>query len=320
MATTHVSFHPYRGIMFALLGMMPASGMPAEPPLPTEKSWSVRAEFQTGSERANPIVDRDAQARWHLLRTSGFSGPVETRQWLRDGKYVALSEQGANLFDAPLDGWAYRSGELRQAPLIASVTADYDVELKFKQGELLIAPGPEHAAVIAWESPVTGALNIAGVFEHAQNCCGGNSQINWYVELGPAPDAIHGFQPVLLAHGSSDFGSPNQVGEFHIVDQAIRPGEFVYFIVDAVADGTSTPHHGDATRFDVTFTIGDAIWPAPPSFEADVLPVLAEKCLDCHGADVRESQLDLRSLSTILQGGESGSAIVIGDPTSSLLV
>ena len=242
--------------MLTLLWMIPASGMPAEPPLPTEKTWSIRAEFQTGAERANPTVDRDAQATWHFLRTSRFSGPVETRQWLRDGKYVALSEQGANLFDSPLDGWAYRSGDLRQAPLIGSVTADYDVGLKFKQGELLIAPGPEHAAVIAWESPVTGTLNIAGVFEHAQNCCGDNSQINWYVELGPAPDAIHGFQSVLLAHGSSDFGSPNQVGEFHIVDQAIRPGEFVYFIVDAVADGTSTPHHGDATRFDVTFTIG----------------------------------------------------------------
>jgi hypothetical protein len=291
----------------------------ADEPVATELRWNVGEEFLGAANRANPNVDRDGEPTWHFLRTTGMNGPVETRQWLRDGKYVPLTEQGGKLFDSPLDGWAYLAGQ-RLAPLLGKVTAEYDVGLKFKAGDMLIAPGPEHAVVIGWRSPVAGMLEIQGVFEHAQNCCGVNSQIKWYVERGPAPEEKLGFQPTPLAAGNSDFGSPNQVGEFHIKDQAIQPGEYIYFIVDAVADGTGTPHHGDAARFDVTLTVRDAKRPPPPSFEKDILPLLASKCHDCHGGDVREAKLDLRTLSAMLQGGESGPAIVVGDPGGSLLV
>ncbi|MCY2962091.1 MAG: PSD1 and planctomycete cytochrome C domain-containing protein [Planctomycetota bacterium] len=290
----------------------------ADEPVATESRWNVGKEFLGQAKRANPNVDRDDEPTWHFLRTTGMNGPVETRQWLRDGKYVPLAEQGDKLFDSPLDGWAYLVGQ-RLAPLAGKVTAEYDVGLKFKAGDMLIAPGPEHAVVIGWRSPVAGMLEIQGVFEHAQNCCGVNSQIKWYVERGSAPDEKIGFQPTPLAAGSSDFGSPNQVGEFHIKDQPIQPGDFIYFIVDAVADGTGTPHHGDATRFDVTLTVRDAKRPPPPSFEKDVLPVLAAKCHDCHGADVQEARLDLRTLSEILRGGENGPAVLRGEPHGSLL-
>lgn len=132
----------------------------------------------------------------------------------------------------------------------------------------------------------------------------------------------------LTEQGDKLFASPldgwaylaGQVGAFQIQAQPIQPGEFIYFIVDALADGTSTPHHGNATRFDVTLAVRDAKRPPPPSFEKDVLPVLAEKCHDCHGASVQEAKLDLRTLSALLQGGESGPAIVPGDPGGSLLV
>lgn len=58
----------------------------------------------------------------------------------------------------------------------------------------------------------------------------------------------------------------------------------------------------------------------PPSFEKDVLPLLAAKCHDCHGGDVKEARLDLRTLSEILRGGENGPAIVRGEPPDSLLM
>ncbi|MEY3457027.1 MAG: hypothetical protein RL215_184, partial [Planctomycetota bacterium] len=61
-------------------------------------------------------------------------------------------------------------------------------------------------------------------------------------------------------------------------------------------------------------------FPAPPQFETDILPILTAKCLDCHGTETREAQLDLRTLSEILRGGENGPAIVRGDPQSSLLI
>ena len=305
--------------LMALFWLVCASPMVADEPVAAVMRWKLSEDFLGQADKANPNVDRDEQPTWHWLRTTGFDGPVEKRQWLRDGKHVPLTEQGEKLFDSPLDGWAYRAGQ-RLAPLVGKITADYDVGLKFKAGDLLIAPGPEHAVVIGWRSPVTGTLEIEGVFEHAQNCCGVNSQVKWYVERGHAPDEELGFHPTPLASASSDFGSPNQVGAFHIKDQPIQPGEFVYFIVDAVADGTGTPHHGDATRFDVTLTVRDAMRPPPPSFEKDVLPILVRKCHDCHGADVQEAKLDLRTLSAMFQGGESGSAIVSGDPGGSLLV
>ncbi len=301
-----------------LIGMV-ATEADGAPAVPAEMTWSLRDEFQVGADRQNPNLDGHRQPTWHFLRTTTASGPVESRQWLRDGKYAPLTESGEKLVDSPLDGWAYRAQGERLAPLVGKITADYDVGLKFRPGDMLIAPGPDHAVVIGWRSPVAGTLDIQGVFEHAQNCCGVNSEIRFYVERGPAPDE-HGFQSTPLVSGSADFGSPSQAGAFHIQDQPIQPGEYVYFIVDAAADGTGTPHYGDGTRFDVTLKVRDAQWPSPPSFEQDILPILAQKCHDCHGADVQEAKLDLRTLSTILQGGESGPSVVPGNPSSSLLM
>jgi hypothetical protein len=57
-----------------------------------------------------------------------------------------------------------------------------------------------------------------------------------------------------------------------------------------------------------------------PTFEKDIRPLFTQKCGNCHGADVQEAQLDLRTVSEILRGGENGPAIQLGKPESSLLV
>lgn len=58
----------------------------------------------------------------------------------------------------------------------------------------------------------------------------------------------------------------------------------------------------------------------PPSFEKDIRPIFTQKCGDCHGADLQEGQLDLRTVSELLRGGENGPAITPGKPETSLLV
>ena len=58
----------------------------------------------------------------------------------------------------------------------------------------------------------------------------------------------------------------------------------------------------------------------PPRFERDVKPILAAKCLKCHGAETAKASLDLRTTAAIKQGGETGPAIVPGDATKSLLL
>src|SRR4051812_18842562 len=62
--------------------------------------------------------------------------------------------------------------------------------------------------------------------------------------------------------------------------------------------------------------------PAPasvPSFSRAIRPLLHAKCTRCHGEKVRRAGLDLRTLASALAGGESGPAIVAGQPDKSLL-
>ncbi|MEZ5387849.1 MAG: PSD1 and planctomycete cytochrome C domain-containing protein [Prosthecobacter sp.] len=55
-------------------------------------------------------------------------------------------------------------------------------------------------------------------------------------------------------------------------------------------------------------------------FEKEVRPLLAEACQECHGAEKKKGGLRLDNLPYILQGGESGAAIVPHQPDASLLI
>ncbi len=59
---------------------------------------------------------------------------------------------------------------------------------------------------------------------------------------------------------------------------------------------------------------------ASPDFEKDVRPILEKNCLQCHGESAPQAQLDLRTSETLLAGGKSGSALVPGASSESLLV
>ena len=74
---------------------------------------------------------------------------------------------------------------------------------------------------------------------------------------------------------------------------------------------------------------GDAPAPAaaPPVdpaqaefFEKNVRPVLAANCYACHGKDAQQAGLRVDSRAALLKGGDSGTALVPGDPNKSLLV
>ena len=57
------------------------------------------------------------------------------------------------------------------------------------------------------------------------------------------------------------------------------------------------------------------------SFSADIAPVLAEKCANCHGRGQRPSgRFNLLTFSRMFRGGESGPAIIPGKPAESLLL
>jgi hypothetical protein len=58
----------------------------------------------------------------------------------------------------------------------------------------------------------------------------------------------------------------------------------------------------------------------PPTFRADIRPILQAKCVTCHGtSDKLKGGLDVRTVAAILKGGESGPALVRGEPERSPL-
>ena len=54
-------------------------------------------------------------------------------------------------------------------------------------------------------------------------------------------------------------------------------------------------------------------------FARDIKVIMAKFCFECHGVEHREAELDLRTVESILAGGESGAAIVPGKPEESIL-
>jgi len=55
-------------------------------------------------------------------------------------------------------------------------------------------------------------------------------------------------------------------------------------------------------------------------FEEEVRPLLANRCIKCHGESKQEGELRLDTYDALLKGGESGEAIIPGEPESSLLI
>ena len=55
-------------------------------------------------------------------------------------------------------------------------------------------------------------------------------------------------------------------------------------------------------------------------FETKIRPVLADNCLSCHGRATQLGGLRLDSAAALLKGGDSGPAILPGDPNKSLLI
>ncbi len=57
-----------------------------------------------------------------------------------------------------------------------------------------------------------------------------------------------------------------------------------------------------------------------PITQQEIVPILLTRCTVCHGLRKQEAGLDLRSKASILHGGKSGPAMVLGKPEESLLI
>lgn len=59
---------------------------------------------------------------------------------------------------------------------------------------------------------------------------------------------------------------------------------------------------------------------ATVSFANDVMPILQNRCVNCHGGERVEEGLVMHTYEDIMAGSDNGSVVVPGDVTNSLLV
>ena len=57
-----------------------------------------------------------------------------------------------------------------------------------------------------------------------------------------------------------------------------------------------------------------------PTFDSDILPIFKAKCIVCHSGVTPQAQLDLQTKQSIITGGKSGHAVIIGASEKSLLI
>src|SRR5258708_27063973 len=74
----------------------------------------------------------------------------------------------------------------------------------------------------------------------------------------------------------------------------------------------------NAPRLWLLVLLPAACWPAVPTFQHDVLPLMGKRCIACHGAaQPIASGLDLRTLTGVMAGGASGPVVAPGNPDGS---
>lgn len=127
--------------------------------------------------------------------------------------------------------------------------------------------------------------------------CGGGSSRTEVVESGKAPEAAP--STVNAADPRAD-GSPST---------GAGPGS------------NSPPPESElgAARGGSTSS-GVADGGASPSYAQDVAPLFELRCVKCHGSPFQRNDLRLTTYAMVMRGGETGAAVVPGDPDGSLLV
>ena len=151
-------------------------------------------------------------------------------------------------------------------------------------------------------------------------------------------------QPILLAHCSHCHGDATQKAELNLTSPTgvLNGGESGSIVEPANPDESrlfEVIHGGEMPPEDE----GDPLTPAqidtirlwieqgaemaagladtPDRLnQHDVLPTLLLRCATCHGRQLQEADLDVRSVAAMLKGGKSGPAIVPGDSAASIII
>jgi uncharacterized membrane protein len=90
------------------------------------------------------------------------------------------------------------------------------------------------------------------------------------------------------------------------------------FLLEPWLEESSSPLPSSPAPSDPAPGQGEKTSPAPvPLAFADVLPIFEARCTRCHGERKQRGELALHTLAGLLAGGETGPALVPGDPAAS---
>ncbi len=184
--------------------------------------------------------------------------------------------------------------------------------LAFASGSILLA-APADAAKNPPAKPITFEADIVPILKN-RTClgCHGPSLKMKELNLATYQTALQGSEsgPVIVP------GKPEESRLFHMVKEGLMPpGGKIHLSdeelgairgwIEGGAKSAAEPH-AEAALAKVT--------------QDDVIPLMLLRCTVCHGLRRQEAGLDLRSKESMLKGGKSGPAIVLGKPEESLLI
>ena len=193
------------------------------------------------------------------------------------------------------------------------------------------APGPVADAT----APVAGVHDSAGAHDFdskvrpilAQNCykCHTDEQAGGLQMDTRAALLKGGDSGPSIIPGSPDksllIQAVQQTGDLKMPPKGkkLTDGE-IAALVDWVKSGAAIPADAAAKPVVATLTSADASTPAASEFfETRIRPVFANECGECHQSG-QAAGLQITSRDSLLKGGNSGPALVPGDPDKSLLI
>ena len=226
-----------RGLLLILLAVL-LEAWSASPASASVASWSLSQDMQANAlsaSPANPFADSYGHAGvWELMVATSTARDSST--------YSDMTLQ------APAVPCGYPSGAVTWIPgettgLIAQATVNTTDTTIFgtpcapTQGlpphQAFLHPGPANDVLIAWHSPITGTVSVAGRIADAD--CGAGDGVAWYIDKGG----------VDVASGAID-NCGKQRFPSGLTLQVTR-GATLYFLIDPKAD-----YGWDLTEVDVT--------------------------------------------------------------------
>jgi Protein of unknown function (DUF1592)/Protein of unknown function (DUF1588)/Protein of unknown function (DUF1587)/Protein of unknown function (DUF1585)/Planctomycete cytochrome C len=121
---------------------------------------------------------------------------------------------------------------------------------------VMVHPSPSRASVVAWRSPVSGTLRIAGRVVDAHTDCGDG--VAWEIQVR------RGRHTQQLASGITEGGKEYPLGPFE--DVRIQSGQVVVLVIRPQSN-----HSCDATTLDFTLSDGTSTWDLAKDVSSNIL-------------------------------------------------